>query len=111
MLHEGSNSKRIDVTFDLYKENSIKNAEIEKRGAEFGNEFRNNQSELKVQQWRNFLLNPKNKQAFPEFVVMEWRRDEHRTKLTGKVLFVTCESDCYEITSHAANIVEKLNST
>ena len=86
------------------KETSIKNAEKEKRGAEFGNEFRNIQSELKVQQWRNILLNPKNKQAFTEFVVKEWRRDKYRTKLTGKVLFVTCESDCCKITSHAANI-------
>ena len=44
VLHEGSNSKRIDVIFDVYKENSIKDAEREKRGAEFGNEFRNIQS-------------------------------------------------------------------
>ena len=55
-------------------------------------------------------MNPKNKKAFTEFVVKEWRRDKYRTKLTGKVLFVTCESDC-EITSQAANIVDELNST
>ena len=90
VLHEGSHSRRIDVIFDVYKENSIKNAEREKRGAEFGNEFRNIQSEHKVQQWRKFLLNPKNKKAFKEFVVKERRRDKYRTKLTGKVLFVTC---------------------
>jgi len=111
VLHEGSNSTRIDVIFDVYKENSIKNAEREKRGAEFGNECRNIQSEHEVQQWRKFLLNPKNKKAFTEFVVKEWRRDKYRTKLTGKVPFVTCECDCYEITSQAANIVEELNST
>ena len=110
VLHEGSNSQTIDVIFDVYKENSIKNAEREKRGAEFGNELRNIQSEHKVQQWRNFLLNPKNKKAFTEFVVKEWKQDKYRTKLTGKVLFVTCESDC-EITSQAANIVDELNST
>ena len=50
VLHEGSNSERIDIIFDVYKENSIKNAEREKGGAEFGNEFRNIQSEHKVQQ-------------------------------------------------------------
>ena len=111
VLHEGSNSKRIDVVVDVYKENSIKNAEREKRGAEFGNEFRNIQSEHKVQQWTKFLLNPKNKKAFTEFVVKEWRRDKYRTKLTGKVLFVTCKYDRYEITSQAANIVDELNST
>lgn len=78
VLHEGSNSKRIDGIFDVYKENSIKNTEREKRGAEFGNEFRNIQSEHKVQQWKKFLLNPKNKKAFTEFMVKEWRRDKYR---------------------------------
>ena len=91
VLHEGSNSKRTDVIFDEYKENSIKNAGREKREAEFGNEFKNIQSEHKVQQWRKLLLNPKNKKVFTEFWVKEWRRDKYRTKLTGKILFVTCE--------------------
>ena len=56
-------------------------------------------------------MNPKNKGAFTEFAVKECIRDKYRTKLTNKVLFVTCESDCYEITSKAANIVNELNST
>lgn len=111
VLYEGSYSNRMDVRFDVYKENSIKNAEREKRGAEFGNEFRNIQSEHKVQQWRKLLLIPKNKKAFKQFVVEEWRRDKYRIKLTRKVLFVTCESHCYDITSGAANIVDELNST
>jgi len=42
--------------------------------------------EHKVQQWRKFLFNPKNKKAFTEFVVKRWRRDKYRTKLTGKVI-------------------------
>jgi len=46
--HEGSNSKRIYVIFDVYKENSITNAEREKRGAKFGNELKSIQSEHKV---------------------------------------------------------------
>jgi len=32
-------------------------------------------SEHKLQQWRQFLLNPKNKKPFSEFVVKGWRRD------------------------------------
>ena len=39
MLHEGSDSKRLDVIFDVDRENPIKNAEREKRGAEFGNKL------------------------------------------------------------------------
>ena len=56
-------------------------------------------------------MNPTNTKAFTEFVVKEWRQDRSGTKLTGKVLFVTCESDCYESTSGASNTVEELNST
>ena len=59
VLHEGSISERIDVILDVYKENFIKNAEREKRGAEFGNQFRKIQSEHKVQQLEKFLLSPK----------------------------------------------------
>ena len=44
-------------------------------------------------------------------MVKEWRRDKYRTTLTGEALFVTCERDCYEITSQAANIVDELSST
>ena len=58
-------------------------------------------------------MNPKNKMTPTEFVVKGWRRDnyKYRPKLTGKIIFGTCESDCYEITSQAANTVEALNST
>ena len=59
---------------------------------------------------KKFLLSPKNKKAFTEFVVKEWRRVKYRTKLTHKVLFVTCESDYYKITSQAVNLVDELNS-
>ena len=43
--------------------------------------------EHEVQQWRKFLLNRKNKNAFTEFVVKGWRWDQYITKLTGKVTF------------------------
>ena len=111
VLHDWCNSKKIGVVFDVCEEYSIKNAEREKRGAESRYEFRNFQHERKVQQWRKFILSPKNKKTLPEFVVKEWRRDKYRKKLKGKVLFVTCESDRYEITLQTANIVEDLNST
>jgi len=43
-----------------------------------------------------------------EVVVKGWRREnyKYRTKMTGKIILVTCESD-----SQAANIFEELNST
>ncbi|CAH3137149.1 unnamed protein product, partial [Porites lobata] len=84
VLHEGASSKRIDVIFDVYRENSIKNTEREHRGAEYGNEFRNLQPDHKVQHWRKFLLDPQNKKALTIFVSKEWKQDKYRKKLTGK---------------------------
>ena len=42
VLKEGSQSKRIDVVFDIYLEKSIKNSERSVRGAETGHQFQNN---------------------------------------------------------------------
>ncbi|CAH3143072.1 unnamed protein product [Porites evermanni] len=111
VLHEGASSKRIDVIFDVYRENSIKNTEREHRGAEYGNEFRNLQPDHKVQQWRKFLLNPQNKKALTIFVTKEWQQDKYRRKLTDKVLFVACEEECHQISPEAAFTVEELSST
>ena len=71
VLHEGASSKRIDVIFDVYRDNSIKNTERDHRGAEYGNEFRNLQPDHKVQQWRRFFLNPQNQKALTIFVSKE----------------------------------------
>ena len=111
VLHEGASSKRIDVIFDVYRENSIKNTQREHRGAEYGNGFTNLQPDHKVDQWRKFLLNPQNKNALTIFVTKEWKQDKYRTKLTGKVLFVACEEECHQISPEAAFTFEELNST
>ena len=88
VLHEGATFNRIGVVFDVYREPSIKNIERELRGSDYGNESRNIQPDHKVQQWRKFLLNPKNKKAFTEYVTREWKQDKYKGKLVNKVLFV-----------------------
>ena len=50
VLHEGASFQIIDVIFDVYRENSIKNSERQQRWTEYGNEFRNIQADHKVQQ-------------------------------------------------------------
>ena len=47
-LNEGTDSQRIDVVLDVYRDNSIKNPETEKRGAENGHEFRNMKTDHKM---------------------------------------------------------------
>ena len=38
VLHEGTDSQRIDVVFNVYRDSSIKNVEREKRRSESGRE-------------------------------------------------------------------------
>ncbi|XP_035674790.1 uncharacterized protein LOC118414705 [Branchiostoma floridae] len=110
ILHEGSHSSRIDVVFDVYRQESIKSAERERRGSECGSEFRNIQPEHKVLQWRKFVLNPKNKTSLTRFVTEEWKKDKYRRKLHSKVLYIACEEECHKISAKSAIPVRDLNS-
>jgi len=50
VLHEGTDSQRIDVVFDVYRNNSIKNHKREKRGSESGHKVRNVKADYKIHQ-------------------------------------------------------------
>lgn len=52
VLHEGGDSERIDVVFDVYKDMSIKHSERANRGADLGIQFKNIVSGHNIQQWR-----------------------------------------------------------
>ena len=71
VLNEGGTSDRIDVVFDDYREEFIKNAQRENRGEGSGSEYRNIQADHKIKQWRKFMSSSKNKQAFIVFVTSE----------------------------------------
>ena len=59
-LKEGGQSKRIDVVFDTYQENSIKNSERSVRGEETGHQLQSITGTQIVRQWRTFLSRIKN---------------------------------------------------
>ena len=63
VLHEGTDSQRIDVVFDVYRNNSIKNHKREKRGSESGHKVRNFKPDYKMHQWRTFLSSSKNNRS------------------------------------------------
>ena len=81
VLNEGGSSDRIDVVFDDYREESIKNAERE------------------------------NKQAFIVFVPNEWKKDKYMEKLSGKTLVVTCGNSCYQLSPGVVQPISELEST
>jgi len=111
VLHEGTQSQRIDVVFDVYKETSIKDAERCNRGASMAIQFKSIAPGHNIQQWRKLLCSSTNKANLIKFLVGEWKLPKYREKLKDKVLFVTCEKVCYRVTTELCEEVTDLKST
>ena len=74
---------RIDVVFDKYTINSVKNIERSLRGEETGMQLQSITASQIVRQWRCFLAGVSNKTSLIAFLVEEWRKQEYRDKLEG----------------------------
>ena len=111
ILNEHPQSSRVDVVFDVYREVSIKNAERKKRNTVPGTQFKNICAGHIIQQWRRFLGEDANKTALISFLVSEWQEEVYRTKLQSKILYVTCEDQCYKITPQHVEIADDLKCT
>ncbi|KAJ8390648.1 hypothetical protein AAFF_G00102540 [Aldrovandia affinis] len=98
ILHEGARSQRIDVVFDVYQEDSIKNAKRANRGCTTGIQFRNIAPGHRIQQWRKFLSSSANKANLIRFLVAEWKTPKLRERLNDKQLYVASEESCLHIT-------------
>ena len=109
-LHEGSNSKRIDVVFDVYRDTSIKNAERCNRGSSMGTQWKNIAPGHKVVQWKKFLRTSENKVSLIKFLTDQWKQPEKREKLEDKLIFVTCEESCYMVTREHWDIIQALTT-
>ncbi|KAJ8403837.1 hypothetical protein AAFF_G00347050 [Aldrovandia affinis] len=104
ILHEGARSQRIDVVFDVYQEDSIKNAERANRGCTTGIQFRNIAPSHRIQQWRKFLSSSANKANLIRFLVAEWKTPKLRDRLNDKQLYVASEERCLHITKECAEV-------
>jgi hypothetical protein len=111
VLKEGAGSKRIDVVFDRYQDISIKNKERESRGKDSGIKINNITSSQIIRQWKKFLGQNSNKTCLITYLVKEWSTPKCTEKLNGKVLFATCEENCYKISSDSVTEVPELNSS
>ena len=96
ILQVGTMSQRIDVVFDVYREISIMNTERANRGADMGIQFRNIAPGHSIQQWRKLLCSSSNKASLIKFLVNTWKQPLQREKLQEKVLYVTCEQECFK---------------
>lgn len=111
ILHEGAQSERIDVVFDVYHHTSIKDAERLNRGGDTTLQYKNLAGGHHVQQWRKFLCSPTNKTSLIKFLVEEWKLPQYREMLHGKVVYTTCEETCYRLTENECEEVVELHFT
>ena len=104
-------SSRIDIVFDVYRENSIKTAEREGRGESSGLAHGNIVAGQKIQQWRRLLRSSTSKTALIKFLCEAWKNDPYPEKLGSKVLFITCEKQCFKVTKEGSEAIDELTTT
>ena len=107
VLSEGYTCRRIDVVFDVYRDTSIKNAERSCRGDGDSIAYKHISIGAKVVQWRKCLRLSSNKTMLISFLVEQWKTEKYMQKLAdnGKILYVTCGTKCFKITSEEASVM------
>ena len=109
ILQMSSNANRIDVVFDTYVKNSIKDAERLKRSSSGSVRFQNIKKEHPVKQWNRFLSIGDNKAEIIAFLVNEWSTNEYfHTNLIP--FYVTSKTYCYKLCSEGKVIVDELET-
>ena len=100
-IQSGNASSRIDIVFDVFKDNSIKTAD---RGLAHGNII----AGQKIQQWRRLLRSSASKTALIKFLCQAWRNNPYPEKLGSKLLYITCEKECFKVTKDGSEVVDEL---
>jgi len=100
----------LSLMYNVYNVQSIKNTERIKRGEGTAIQFCNLATGHKVKQFRNFLKDGLNKNSLIRFFVDSWVEERCRTKLSSKVMYVTCGSRCLRLTKEDVEEVEDLAS-
>ena len=107
VLSNRSQSKRIDIVFDVYENNAIKDVE----------RYRRSSSELSVQklllnmeikQWSLLLSSNENKIKLVDFKVKQWISNS--SLIGDKILIVTNNTEAYKITSNNCILIPELET-
>ena len=102
VLFLGKDSKRLDLVFDVYCDQSIKNAERLRRGS--GNlMFQNLKPSLPIKQWNQFLSSTKNKKGLIAFLINDWKT---KTRIIKTNIF-TSATKINVIASHQVTIMSQ----
>ncbi|KAJ8890987.1 hypothetical protein PR048_010496 [Dryococelus australis] len=111
VLNIGSSSLIIDAVFDVYRENSIKTSEWEKRGSEDGINFSSIKSGHKIICWRRLPRSGESKTELIRFLVDSWQGEKLKRIIGEKEIFVTVEDICIKITSKGSETIKNQSCT
>ena len=104
-------TNRIDVVFDVYRIHSIKNAERSRREKDTSVRFTSFLPEHVVKQWAKFLKSSYNERTLIMFLLSEWKKEKHGSKLGGKELFLAFDEQCLKLTRDGCEEIDHLNSS
>ena len=107
VLARNKTAVKTDVVFDVYRENSIKNAERVRRSS--GKVAINNIIPTSpVYQWHQFLSLSSNKTLLIQFVVNQWSKNHYFLTVERQVFYATVGDTCFEISRYGKTEVERL---
>ena len=107
VLALGKNSSRIDLVFDVYRDESIKNAQRTRRST--GRLlYQNLKPSQPVKQCSNFLSSSHNKREFIKSIVSAWKA--RSLNVSQKKLFVGYENHCCCFSSDGVSDIPELAS-
>jgi hypothetical protein len=111
VLNDGRGSQRIDIVFDVYKDQSIKSAERILRGAKDGLLFHEIKAGHRIKNWKRLLANSESKNRLTIFLAESWKEESTRKMLGDTTLVVTSGEQCFQITRDSVEEVTELFST
>ena len=109
-LVTSTESKRVDVVFDVYRDVSINKVERSKREckAADGVKYKNILAGYVIKSWSEFLSVSSNKTELVKFLLGQWQSEEFRLKLSDCTMYVTCECECWKLDSAGSERVDEL---
>jgi hypothetical protein len=110
ILYTGQKSNRIDVVFDVYREQSIKTAERECRASQSGIVFTQIRPGHTIRNWKGLLDCTESKNNLTKFLAENWQNPGKRLKLGNKVMFITCGNQCLKLTKSMCQTIGELGS-
>ena len=110
ILKTSRNASQIHVVFDVYKTDSIKNAERIRRSS-WQLQFHTIVASQKIKQWNQFLSSGDNKMQLIDFIVNQWQYDDRVKNTNPNIFYATAGTKCYNLSRVSMTEVSSLSTS